>query len=161
MKKQSMVYQWGSRKYPVDAQIVGDAVDRITAAEGYCEPRRLVAEAEPDDSPLHPLFTWDDDEAADKWRTHEARKVIGGLTVTVQYENQEVSAPAFISVGHVIATQDAGEGYRPLSVVVSDEKFAKEALAEATMRLRAIQRRYTALDALAPVWEALDLVAAD
>lgn len=158
MKK--MVYEWGSRGYSVDAQIVGETVERITEQEGRCEPGRLVDVARDETNPIHPLFTWDNDDAAEKWRTHEARKIIGALTVTVKVRDQDITAPAFISVGHVIATQDEGEGYRPVSVVTADEQFAQEAIHEAMMRLRALKRRYEAIEALAPVWKALEALEA-
>lgn len=151
-----MVYEWGSRSFHVDAQIVGETVDRITSNEGYCAPARLVDAARKDTSPIHNLFTWDNKVAADKWRTHEARQIINALTVTMQMNGEQVSAPAFLSVGHVVATQDAGEGYRPLSVVISDDAFAREAMADVVMRLRAIRRRYETIEALSPLWKVLE-----
>lgn len=157
----AMVYQWGSRSYAVDAQLVGETVAQITEREGYCPPSRLVAVASDSDSPLHSLFTWDDVDAAERWRTHEARQVIKSLTVTVRVEDAEVRAPAFVSVGHRVETQANGEGYRPLSVVAADPGYRAEALGEALAQLRAIQRRYAAIDALAPVWKALEGIAAD
>lgn len=152
----TMVYEWGSRPYSVDAQIVGDTIQNIAAKNGgRCEPGNLVDAARGEDSPLHPLFTWDDDRAASKWRTHEARKVIGELSVTVVIGGDDVLAPAFISVGHVIATQSKGEGYRPISVVSSDDLFIQEALREATGRIRALKRRYSTIEQLSPLWSAL------
>jgi hypothetical protein len=151
-----MTYQWGRKVHAVDPQTVGETVERIAGYEGYCSPGRLVNEARPEFSPLHPLFTWDDQEAATLWRTHQARQVINGLTVTVKIGDEKVQSPAFFSVGHTVETQDAGEGYRPVSVVVADPDLAREALEEALGRLRAIQRRYDALEALTPVWKALD-----
>lgn len=153
-------YSWGSRSFGVDAQIVGEVVETISTTEGRCEPGQLVDAARDKTSPLHSLFTWDDTKAAESWRTHEARRVISAIVVNVTVEDNEVTAPAFVSVGHVLATQGAGEGYRSISVITAHADFTKEALDEAKMRLRAIQRRYAALEALAPVWEALEAVEA-
>jgi hypothetical protein len=106
------------------------------------------------------MFTWDDDEAAHKWRVHEARNVINALSITITVNDQEVTGPAFISVGHILKTQGEGEGYRSLSVVMTDPEFAQEAMNEAMGRLRSIRARYASLEALSPVWAALDQVAA-
>lgn len=153
---QRMTYQWGRKTLPVPAQVAGEAIEEIADREGFCTPGRLVEVAASEWSPLHPLFTWDDQEAAVQWRTHEARQVLNNLVVSVKVEGETVNAPAFISVGHTARTRDAGEGYRPVSVVVSTPAFSAEALDEAISRLHALRRRYEAIEALSPVWRALD-----
>lgn len=155
-----MVYQWGSKSYGVDAQVVGEEIHRLSKGTAGLKPERLVSVAASDESPLHPLFTWDDSEAANKYRIHEARNVINALKVTVKIEDRDVQAPAFISVGHTVETQERGEGYRSVITVVADQQFAMEAKAEALSRLRAIRQRYASLDDLAPVWRVIDEVAA-
>jgi hypothetical protein len=82
------------------------------------------------------------------------------LTVTVVRNNERLKSPAFIRVGHVKATQDAGEGYRPLSVVLARRDFAEEAANEALQKLKALQVRYATIEKLAPVWLALDEITA-
>lgn len=155
-----MVYEWGRRGYAVDPQVVGEAVKRIAKRDGCCAPEQLVGVASDETSPLHRLFTWDDAKAAVNWRTHEARQVIGSLTVKVMVDDHEERAPAFISVGHTSQTQTAGEGYRPLSVVQQTPEFHTEALEEVISRMEALRRRYAAVEGLAPVWEALDRIKA-
>jgi hypothetical protein len=161
MMSTNMVYQWGgSHSFKVDAQNVGEKIESIALRDGACAPYCLVEEAQDETSPLHPLFTWDETTAAVRWRTHEARRVINSLTVNVERGGEVVTAPAFISVGHTVKTQDAGEGYRPISVVVETPVFREEALDEALGRLKAMQKRYGAIKELAPIWQALDDVAA-
>lgn len=64
------MYTWKEgRSHPVGANVVGKAVDRIIKRDGVCKPLALVEAARPDDSPLHPLFEWRNDAAAEKWRT--------------------------------------------------------------------------------------------
>lgn len=150
------VYAWSGRRYPVDAKVVAETVDRIAGEHGRCEPGQLVDAARDKASPLHKLFTWSDREAANKWRTHEARKIINAISVMYVERDNERVTPAFISVGHIESTQDAGEGYRPIEVVAANEAFAQEAIRDVVMRLRAMRRRYDALEALAPLWKALE-----
>lgn len=151
-----MVYQWGSQSYAVKPQVVGEAVERIENRDGFCQPRALVDEARKKTSPLHPLFTWDDVKAADQWRNHEARQVIRSITVKV--DGQDDSVPAFVSVGHTVATQASGEGYRSFSVVTKTPDLHEEAVNEVLSRLESYRRRYESLAPLAPVWDAIDQV---
>ena len=153
-----MVYEWGRNSYKVPAQDVGNVIEQIATNEGRCTPHALIEAAAPEDSPVHSLFTWDDTKAATNWRTHEARNVINSITVRVIREGDEMPAPAFVSVGHVKATQGMGEGYRPLSVVLDDPAMAEEAVWQAIMQLRAVERRYKSLKQLAPVWDAVEKV---
>jgi len=154
-----MVFQWSSRSYPVDPQVVGEEVQRLSDSDAGLKPEHLVEVAKSEESLLHPLFTWDDKEAAKKYRNHEARNVINSLRVTVQVEDREVQAPAFVSVGHTVMTQERGEGYRPVTVVINDPDFASEARADALSRLRAVRQRYASLEDLTPIWEAIDKAA--
>lgn len=155
-----MVYQWGNRSFAVSAQVVGEEIEKLSQGDAGCKPEQVVESARNEASPLHPLFTWDDSEAASKYRLHEARNVVNALKVTVMVQDREVNAPAFVSVGHTSENHERGEGYRPVMVVVQDEQFANEAKAEALSRLRALRQRYASLGDLSPVWEAIDQVAA-
>ena len=75
-------YTWreGARQV-VEAEVVGATVEKIVAAEGSVTPSRIVQEAEPEDSPLHPVFTWDNDRAATAYRLTEARRLLSSLRV--------------------------------------------------------------------------------
>lgn len=154
----SMTYHWGRLSFSVPAQLVGETVAAIAATDGSCPPERLVANAEPESSPLHPLFTWDDAHAATNWRTHEARQAINSLEVAVSRDGHVVPMPAFVSV---VLTHDgttAERGYQPVSVVLNDEDATDQALADVLAKLAGLRRRYNALSELAPVWHAVDIV---
>lgn len=148
-------YQWTHYR-AVSAQIVGETVAAIEANEGACHPKRLVDEARPTDSPLHPLFTWDDVAAADSWRTHQARNIINDLTVTVQVQGQPISAPAFVSVGRV--PDDQVQGYQGLTTILASAERTDTTLKAALTHLRGLQRRYQTIQQLASVWNALDAI---
>lgn len=150
------VYRWraGSR-HSVPADEVARAVNEIVAVEGACPPERLVQEAEARPE-LQPLFEWDDEVAAQRWRTQQARNVLNSLTVRVVVEDREVEAPAFLSVGHRAETADRGGGYRSVWAVVADADLRNEAKAEALALLRGVRKRYGVIRDLDAVWEAID-----
>ena len=154
-------YRWSHFRPSVPAQTVGETVARIEREEGSCHPARLVEAARPADSPLHPLFTWDDNEAAAKWRTHEARNVINSLEVTITRNGTAIDAPAFVSLHRPAKDGDDAVSYRSVSVVMLAPASAQDALSEALGKLNALRRRYEALTQLSGVWRALDAIAAD
>lgn len=80
----------------VDPQTVGQELQRIRDAHDGITPKLLVSEAANPTSPIHPCFTWDDTEAADRWRQEEARYLV--KSVRVLWPDSDTDEPAFIHV---------------------------------------------------------------
>jgi hypothetical protein len=158
MKSTAPIFKWTHHSYAVNANVVAAAITKIAKREGACQPQRLVETASDPASPLHPLFTWDNAQAAKNWRTHEARFVIGSIVEVHMTATGTRVQPAFVSVGHRETTQGAGGGYRPVSIVMADQGFTDEALSDALAQLQALRRRYESLKELAPIWQAIDEV---
>jgi hypothetical protein len=49
---------------------------KIREKRGILTPRVVLEEASDEDHPLHHRFTWEDSEAADRWRLHEASQLL-------------------------------------------------------------------------------------
>ena len=152
-----MAYVWGSRSYAVPADVVGETIEEIVAEQGACPPGELVERARPVSSPLHRLFTWDDGQAAEHWRTHEARQVIRCVHIVsddAKEGTEKPGPPAFVSVNH---RPDASgiPGYQPISVIQASPDLAREAQRDALRSLIGLQRRYSHLAELKPVWDAV------
>lgn len=114
------VFKEGARvKGGVDAQTIGETLSQIEREEGGITPEAVVEVARPEDSPLHPCFTWDDRVAAEEYRKGEARNLV--RVVRVEVEEQQASVPAFVNVKLV----DAGASRSGFSAYVSGEKVAK------------------------------------
>ena len=63
---------------------------------GVLRPENVVETARPPGSALHSFFTWDDSEAAEKWRLEEARTLIRTVTI-VQVNSQKLfRTPVFV-----------------------------------------------------------------
>lgn len=150
-----MIYQWGSRAFPAPAQEVGEVVQTLVAENGGVMPPDALwqrAMTEPGSS-LYKLFTWDKDTAARNWWRQESRVIVNHLMV-VQSEGDE-PAPAFFHV-RVIALEGVSEGYAPICDVIENDDMREQALAEALASLHGFRRRYQHLQALSPVFEAID-----
>ncbi len=153
---EAVSYSWGRLKHAIPAQVVGETVQRIQNEDGCCPPGRLVKEAQPKNSPLHKLFTWDNRAAADQWRRYEARNIINCLVITVQHNDVDVIVPAFLSSGYTVATQEKGEGYRSFPSVAEDPDLSREAMEALMGRLTTLRQRFADLEPFLGVWGAID-----
>lgn len=93
----------GARITKKQAQFVGEALDGLRESGEEVTPRNLLDLARDDRSPLHKLFEWDDDIAAEEFRIYQARKLIGGVHMisinnkpvkgfhSIEFEGEEVT----------------------------------------------------------------------
>jgi len=109
---------------------------------GVLLPEDVVAAARSPKSPLHNWFTWDDDDAAQKWRLVQARELIRSIKIEVQTNK---SAPVIISPVYVHMPTAEGEkrstGYVSIATLRKDEDLARDALVEEFSRAAAYLRR--------------------
>lgn len=144
-------YKWKIQgMYDADAQVVGNELERIYNEKGTLEPSVVVKQSRPKRAPLHSLFEWDDEVAAEKWREQQARNIIGSVMI-VDSSNDEPFTRAFVHVS---------DDYRPLSIVLEDRDMTEELLDSALRELRTFERKYNDLVQLAPVFNAIEQVAA-
>ena len=109
-------YQWKLKGIgkKIDADEAVSELQRITGVYGRLTPDVVVNEAAKPESPLHPLFQWDDDKAAHQWRLQQARVFINNIEVTV------ISAGEPVTVGaYEIVNKD--DGYRHIETFTIDE----------------------------------------
>lgn len=124
----TMVYQWkpGTR-WKTNPQIAGQRfADLVEESDGVLTPEMIVEDARPVNSPLHDDFEWDDSAAADEWRQHTARMMIGSVVVVhTPEEKKEPTMPirAFVNV-----RQESGRGYTTTARAVSDEELFSQLL---------------------------------
>lgn len=83
-------YKW-TRRFPVDAQIVGEVIEALPERSADY----LLREARKKRSPVHSLFEWDNTKAAREYRLLQARLIINSLeceVVSVGSEPQYIKA---------------------------------------------------------------------
>jgi len=126
-----------------------------TANGGFLTPEAVVSVAKDEDNPLHPYFTWDDTEAAHKWRLEQARKLIRLSVTIVKQDTQPVRA-------YVSLLNDRGKnGYRATIDVLNDEDLRDQLLHCALRELAAFRNKYAVLSELAELFEVADRLLGD
>jgi len=125
---------------PIEAN---DALHRIYKRDGSLTPKKVVKEAKRlekrlgEQSPLHPYFTWDVQEAAEKQWHREASELI--RVFYIQIEEREVRAWTSVEDGE-------SRTYKPTTeVMTSDDLYA--------MRLERFKREVEHLVERAKVFE--------
>lgn len=145
-------YQWKfPQLYSVDAQTAGNELERIRSVHNGLTPEAVVDESRPEDAPLHPVFQWDDKEAAKKYRLIQAQQLIRSITIVVEHPGEQEPV-AFRAYHHV------QNDYKPLQVVVSSVDMMEELMESALKDLEAFEHKYHMLKELAPVFKAIESV---
>ena len=120
---------------------------------GLLRPEDVVEFATDPDTALHAQFTWDDDEAAGKWRVHQARNVIRVHVQVIENDSQPVKV-------WVSLTEDRrqGNGYRSMTDVMSDDSRRERLLEQAEKEMNVFVSKYSNLKELASVIAAMKKV---
>ena len=76
-----------------------EAVRELKAIEdraGRLTPEQVVDAAASEDSALHECFTWDDSEAAAKWRLDEARAIIRSVRIETVVVDRTIRSVGYV-----------------------------------------------------------------
>jgi hypothetical protein len=122
------------------------------AHDGILRATDVVDAARPEGSPLHSQFDWNDDEAADKWRLEQARRLIRVCVTTIPHGENEYRVRAFVSLAP--DRQGEGGGYRRITAVVAERGMRAQLLEDALAELQSFEEKYRSLKELADVFAA-------
>lgn len=150
-----MVYKYHGFGYKVDAQIVGEEIEKIEAEKGVVTAKDIVDRARPKNSPIHDLFEWDNKIAAEKWRLHTATQV---LCCLVKTDEDDTPQKAYVNI-------EVKEGskigiFANIKKAMSDAQTREVVLRNALNELQAFKAKYNHLAELAAVFEAIDKISA-
>jgi len=112
-------------------------------------PAEVVDFARDPNTALHSRFTWEDSEAAEKWRLHEARNILRVAVFVPKGSTKPIRA--YVSLRD---DRSAAGGYRSVVDVLSDAELRDKMLREALEEFRLFQQKYRVLSELAPLFEA-------
>lgn len=144
-----MVYSFKSGSHiKADAQAAGEMCEKL-AAEGRLTARDLVEENRPESAPLHNEFEWNNDKAAESWREHQARHIIGCLVIKTE---KKEPVRAFFNI------QRSEPTYSHIEMILQSQDRTDALLRTALLELESFQRKYSMLKELAKVFEAINEV---
>lgn len=134
--------------FSVDAQTVGEELERIYNENGAIEPAVVVEQSRPENAPLHDCFEWNDEKAAQRYRETQARTMIANVIIVGEPEKDSYIR-AFVHVENE---------YQPLYVVLESRDKSQELLQNAMRELRIFESKYRELSELIPVFQAIEMV---
>ena len=104
---------------------------------GILRPENVVETARPPKSSLHGFFTWDNSEAAEKWRLEEARTLIRTVTIVNVQDNEVFWTPVFV---RDITIPSDEQGYRDIRGISEMESKMQTLLYELERAEGALKR---------------------
>ena len=129
---------------------------------GVITPAAVIRAARNPKHVLHGAFTWDDTEAAKKWRVLEAQRLIRRFTIETVADNGEtVTHPVFIGVSSDRDGASENNPYRLAEDVAKNEDLLAIAEKDALDQLKAIESRFRHLTRLGKIWAAIDEIQDD
>lgn len=138
----------GSSLNNSEAVRVGKALVRIEKRDGAIKPAAVVKEAEPASSPLHPHFTWDDNQAAQLYREDEARNLIRSVRIIradVPAAEQECVRALVHVRAHDHEQSFDGPAYISVARALSEKEYTDQMLSQAKAEIVSWERRYADL----------------
>lgn len=156
-------YAWrkGSHSPRGWAVIFGERVDLLQEQLGHAPSSAEVLEdARDENSPLHQMFNWENEDAAEKFRKIQASVLLSSLVVRVEImqgsKSQEIEMPVRVSVRG--GEKGASKGREHIRDVLSNRELRDRMLEGAANELISLQRRYSYLTELSRVFHEVDLV---
>lgn len=146
-------YAWkDGARLKADPQAVGERLERLHERHGGAvTPAAVVRDARRPSSPLHPCFTWDDAEAAERHREGQAREVLRSIVVVIPEREDQPPVRAF-----VVVREGEADHYTTLFRAMSDGELRRQVLQRAFRELEALRAKYAEYEELAAVFEAAD-----
>ena len=137
---------------PIKAQVVGEHFERLEKQQGHITPKIVLESARSETSAIHPCFEWNDDVAAEKYRETQAGLLIRNLTVKMIETGEKQTEPvrAYVS----IKQSDSSE-FISLQNVLKDDELTQKMLEQAKNELNTFAKKYSALQELSKVFEAI------
>lgn len=116
-------------------------------------PEELLEKARNESTELHKCFTWEDSEAAEKWRIHEARRII--QTLVIRVEETEVQPQREF---RLLQPSSEPKVYQPIQFFARNQDEYEKLLERAKDELRRFKERYKEISELENVILAIEEV---
>lgn len=148
---------YGETYCGVDAETLGTELQRLSDKHGRLKPPEIVKAARRDNSPLHPCFTWNVKEAAEKCWIEEARKLVQVIVLVDEEKESRPPVRAFVSLlEQEPGSEDPEPAYVHMLDAMGDPERRAQVLERAMRELEAWRKRYENLVELADVFAVID-----
>lgn len=150
-------YTWKYGHGGVSAQVAGEVIKKIEDRDGEVTKESFLEESRPANSPTHKCFDWNDTEAAEKWRLHQAGQIIRDIQVEIiEDEKEPAKVPVFINTTpHGIRNEAK---YKSVEIAVQDDEDYTVILDNAKREMRLFKKKYSMLKELRNVFAEIDKV---
>lgn len=140
-------------KWKVDGIFKADANEcyREISSLEQITPKTILDFARDENSELHKCFEWDNDSAAEKYRTIQAGNVIRMLYIVPKNED----APPVR-----VLSRTSDTVYQPTRAFVKNQNEYEDLLKRALSELESFRLKYKTLSELEQVFEQIDLITA-
>lgn len=118
-----------------DAQKIGEELEQIKS-QGVLNPSNVLKRAKNKKSILHQYFDWDNNEAGEKWRLHQARNIVNHVVEVVVIRGEQIEQRAFFNV----VTKNDENVYVSLTEAISTPSYKKQLLREMEATLENLLR---------------------
>ena len=147
-----MVYEWKiTGVCKVDANIAGAVCEELKNTVGLTK-ENLVNASRPENAPLHDEFEWDDEIAAEEYRKEQAGRILRLLVVKDEsLNNQPVRAYFPVNI-----TEGKAKGYDDIRTIMLEKEKRSTLLDTALKELSYFKLKYSMLQELSEVFEAID-----
>lgn len=148
-----MVYSWKSYHYSVDANIVGHEFEKIEKKYGEVTSEYVVQLAQPEDSPIHNIFEWDDAVAGHKYRLSQATKMICALVKEVDgdLKPKSMRVRAYVDV-----SENANGKFINVESAFKNADTKEIVLKRAKVEAEAFKQKYKNLEELGGIIKEID-----
>lgn len=151
----SIVARWSSSgtTFKADAQKCYEEILEICEDIDSAPVEKILEKARDETTELHKCFTWDDTEAAERWRKYEAGLVSRQLVLKRVEEDAPKDQPEI----RLFYSTDNRSGYKPTQIIVKKQDEYQALLNMAKKELQAFKKKYATLkNDLLEVFEAID-----
>lgn len=147
-----------NNRLPIKSRVAVAALFDIYKRKNVLTPEIVVDEARDKESPLHPVFEWDNKKAANEYRLVQARHLIRIAKVETVINGKPVHTRAFISIRKdekgELSTSPFAKGesvYVSVDTVLQDEKLYDYTIRKALLEMQSFVSKYKDLKILSPI----------
>ena len=138
--------------YAVPAQVVGELCEQLEGTEEGLTPHTFIEASRDPSSPTHIMLEWNDDIAAEKYREHQARKIIGNIRIVKEENDTSYLERGFVSIPGGTNT------YVTMQSALNRDDWRKHLLDDARRDMECFKAKYRRLTELAAVIAEMDKV---